>query len=1576
MTTTRLPAPTSSTPTAPPRDQQPHHPPVSFTTRPQPTHRSTAPGLQQLGATGRQPTRANTSPPPPSLSKRPPMHAGPASHTGHGSSSSAHQGFIGLHQQPHKSRSAHGHSDGQHNLIYGGGSGATRVNGNGGGQQLASAFGRPGMEKNAGKMLRGTEDNLPLGSPNPPFATSGAGSSSNSRPSSPSRSNYSHSDDTHNNSVNNALYLSNASQQSRNQSTTIATTSNHSFASSTSQSNNAYTTTSTSSLASPVVPAPCSACHQPMSGQFVRALGTVFHLDCFRCRDCNTVVASKFFPIEGPDGKHHPLCERDYFRRLNLICGKCEQALRGSYITACNKKFHVEHFTCSVCPTLFGPQDSYYEHNGDVYCHFHYSTRFATKCVGCNSAILKQFVEINRNLQDECWHPECYMIHKFWNVKVNTRPVSALQSDLSSNELPYVQDEAKSDAQTLKEEQAHMETTVYRIWTHLSAFEESSAACISDMLRHVSNGMYLEAIRMAEKFILHVEVLFAAIDELEAGFGKVGVKGMSHVREARMLCRKTVDLFTLLSQTQDSKDANSQRMGMTQELLALVTGLAHYLKILIRIALTGALKLEREHGDGNALLGFLDRLQSLALTGADPSARRTTQLRTSVNGNGNISGFPSSPSSEVGVAYGYRSLGPECAGESPFGPRAIAQAAANGTPSVVSPPSDLCASCKLTVEEDCVRLGTYRRWHSHCVRCVTCGKVAAVQAPPTKAGVDDKSGGNNPPETPISAVPENEALSTAKPTVKISSARRPPANVGEFRYEPQSSSANGGGEHSGGSGMQKMVIYCTSHAPPECRSGFAAVSRLEQYAFLLNVALRRLYLLLHKRGVMTHAAALPSAADRDDDQSSSNSYRDSADIMRMKSAVHLDRKLSATARLPKRSTIVESPTGKVAANGGNFQHSQQLQHQPQLHQGPDQALSQRPSQVVTSGSSTVSRSNQSFGQGQGRTPPPRPPPPNQPPLNQYDPPGSLSSAPNSFPLSSSPQMMAIGGQEHVIRPAFARDNTRVLVVDERIPDVALDQDLTTASSSSHTGYGSAGRSPVEVGPGAPFMDDDALTLADIPQLLESEQAREQRRSLPAQAGKPLLAELSPLEWLIIKHFAVKGLQRSSLKDQFELGEILELVEVKRNTFWGKLFKGNDRKDVKKKGVFGVPLELLAEQGTDSMLGASRAPLRVPIFIDDVISAMKQMDMSVEGIFRKNGNIRRLKELTDSIDRDPSSADLTLENPVQLAALMKKFFRDLPDPLMTFKLHKLWNSVVSLPLEDDRKRYLHLLCILLPKSHRDTMEALSVFLKWVASFSHVDEETGSKMDLQNLATVICPSILYAKGREAAREDSFTAIPVVTELLENQDEFFTVPDEFLPILADQEYFANCIDLPAKEVMKRADTYLRLKQSGKPLFSGGNGMYSSSSSGAGFNNGRGDGGPNRLAPQRSDPMLPRGRTPHVPSAETLRSPPSRTAANPSPSRERKASADANAMNLGRPTPQGSYSHSNTANPGPPSPRNQRPEQPWPMQPASRQQGQGGGNWASPTASDSRPSSFIRPNGDHFPQSANGRQSPGSRF
>ncbi len=78
--------------------------------------------------------------------------------------------------------------------------------------------------------------------------------------------------------------------------------------------------------------------------------------------------------------------------------------------------------------------------------------------------------------------------------------------------------------------------------------------------------------------------------------------------------------------------------------------------------------------------------------------------------------------------------------------------------------------------------------------------------------------------------------------------------------------------------------------------------------------------------------------------------------------------------------------------------------------------------------------------------------------------------------------------------------------------------------------------------------------------------------------------------------------------------------------------------------------------------------------------------------------------------------------------------------------------------------LHLTCCLLPKAHRDTMEVLFTFMNWVSSFSHVDEESGSKMDIHNLATVITPNIIHRGKENMPVDDSFLAIEAVHSLIE--------------------------------------------------------------------------------------------------------------------------------------------------------------------------------------------------------------------
>lgn len=136
--------------------------------------------------------------------------------------------------------------------------------------------------------------------------------------------------------------------------------------------------------------------------------------------------------------------------------------------------------------------------------------------------------------------------------------------------------------------------------------------------------------------------------------------------------------------------------------------------------------------------------------------------------------------------------------------------------------------------------------------------------------------------------------------------------------------------------------------------------------------------------------------------------------------------------------------------------------------------------------------------------------------------------------------------------------------------------------------------------------------------------------------------------------------------------------MRKQTFWTKIFNKNDKpKGGKKKGVFGVSLETLIERdGVESTYGVGPGALRVPYLLDDSITAMRQMDMSVEGVFRKNGNIRGLKDLAERIDAKEGEVDLMKESPVQVAALLKKFLREMPDPLLTHKLHGLYTTSQS------------------------------------------------------------------------------------------------------------------------------------------------------------------------------------------------------------------------------------------------------------------------------------------------------------
>ncbi|XJO73612.1 hypothetical protein BDV3_004567 [Batrachochytrium dendrobatidis] len=407
-------------------------------------------------------------------------------------------------------------------------------------------------------------------------------------------------------------------------------------------------TTSNSSKAPsnkpPRQPKICVACHKKIEGgQFVRAVGCHYHLECFRCQECNNIVADKFFPVT-TDGTTKIYCETDYFRRLDLICAKCGLALRGPYINALNRKYHMEHFTCSVCPTAFRQHDSYYERDDQVFCGYHYSIFHAAKCGGCNTAVLKNFVEINKDQVSKQWHPPCYMIYKLWSAQLSL-------PDQNSDEQVLLDPEVEVQKQQV------MVNWAERILQVLSAFEESTAACISEMLLHFSNENNLQCVLQAARFIQHIDILFSTIESINQRLSTFNDSStLQQTKEPKQLVKKIFYFFTNLS-GRDTSVRQRATLGLIQQ----VTSLAHTLKKVIRTAFAGSLRLEQLHKEKGSVNQFLTDLSSIHLKQGEPPTRF----------------YPSSTDAP-------------------------------------------CIICRQPFDDESIRL-EHTQWHTHCFSCTVCG---------------------------------------------------------------------------------------------------------------------------------------------------------------------------------------------------------------------------------------------------------------------------------------------------------------------------------------------------------------------------------------------------------------------------------------------------------------------------------------------------------------------------------------------------------------------------------------------------------------------------------------------------------------------------------------------------------------------------------------------------------------------------------------------------------------------------------------------------------------------------------------
>ncbi|KAE8634444.1 hypothetical protein XENTR_v10002309 [Xenopus tropicalis] len=126
----------------------------------------------------------------------------------------------------------------------------------------------------------------------------------------------------------------------------------------------------------------CFYCNGPILDKVVTALDRTWHPEHFFCAQCGA-----FFGPEGfheRDGKAY--CRKDYFDMFAPKCGGCTHAILENYISALNTLWHPECFVCRECFTPF-INGSFFEHDGQPYCEMHYHERRGSLCSGCQKPI-------------------------------------------------------------------------------------------------------------------------------------------------------------------------------------------------------------------------------------------------------------------------------------------------------------------------------------------------------------------------------------------------------------------------------------------------------------------------------------------------------------------------------------------------------------------------------------------------------------------------------------------------------------------------------------------------------------------------------------------------------------------------------------------------------------------------------------------------------------------------------------------------------------------------------------------------------------------------------------------------------------------------------------------------------------------------------------------------------------------------------------------------------------------------------------------------------------------------------------
>jgi len=185
-------------------------------------------------------------------------------------------------------------------------------------------------------------------------------------------------------------------------------------------------------------------------------------------------------------------------------------------------------------------------------------------------------------------------------------------------------------------------------------------------------------------------------------------------------------------------------------------------------------------------------------------------------------------------------------------------------------------------------------------------------------------------------------------------------------------------------------------------------------------------------------------------------------------------------------------------------------------------------------------------------------------------------------------------------------------------------------------------------------------------------------------------------------------------------------------------------------VFGLSL--------DQVLEREEKKEGIPLVVEHCVQHIRTHGLQQEGIFRVSGIVHEVAALSTEFNNEVKQIDLGKYAIHATTSLLKKFFREMPEPLIPFSLY---DKLLALQRsEGDENTKTEKLKLLLKQDLSPNSKSTLIYLlDLLSEISHHQDQ--NKMTPNNLAVVFGPALM--RPQTETIDTAIDDIPVITQLV---------------------------------------------------------------------------------------------------------------------------------------------------------------------------------------------------------------------